>query len=33
MVLSGLMEPPEVARMFEEQIAEALLGEWGSGFF
>lgn len=28
MVLSGLMEPPEVARVFEERLAEALLGRW-----
>jgi hypothetical protein len=28
MVLSGLMEPPEVARVFEERLAEALLGGW-----
>eukprot|EP00967_Tisochrysis_lutea_P062339 scaffold79986_cov20-Tisochrysis_lutea.AAC.1 len=27
LVLSGLMEPPEVARVFEERLAEALLGE------
>ncbi|KAF5836833.1 hypothetical protein DUNSADRAFT_5373 [Dunaliella salina] len=29
LVLSGLMEPPEVARVFEERLAEALLGENG----
>lgn len=25
----ALMEPSEVARVFEERLAEALLGEWG----